>query len=85
MRTVTADHASHHLAGLLDEVAHGESFSITRAGRVVAEIRPTTAGSTAGALRQALAGLSPLDGDLEADIAAATALLTQGPRQWHGA
>ena len=43
MRTVTATHASRHLWGLLDAVAKGERFTITRAGRVVAELRPVAA------------------------------------------
>jgi len=82
MPTVTATHASRHLPGLLDAVAHGETVTITRSGRVVAEVRPARSPSTAGALRRALSGLPPLDDDLEADIAAATRLLTQDPGPW---
>lgn len=85
MRTVTATHASRHLPGVLDEVAHGETVTITRSGRAVAEIRPSTRVSTAGALRQALATLPPLDPDLEADIASATGLLTQDAGPWRDA
>ena len=85
MRTVTARHASRHLPGLLDAVAHGETVTITRSGRVVAEVRPAGHASTAGGLRRALAGLPPLDDDIEADIAAATGLLTQDPDPWRDA
>ncbi|WP_147794191.1 type II toxin-antitoxin system Phd/YefM family antitoxin [Cellulomonas sp. Y8] len=76
MRTVTATRAARHLSGLLDAVARGETFTITRSGRVVAELRPAGAAPTAGALRRALAGLPPLDDQLEADIGSATRLLT---------
>lgn len=82
MRTVTAAHASHHLPGMLDAVAHGETFTITRSGRAVAEVRPASSTSTAGALRRALAALPPLDDHLEADIGTATRLLTQDPGPW---
>ncbi|QCB94485.1 type II toxin-antitoxin system Phd/YefM family antitoxin [Cellulomonas shaoxiangyii] len=75
MRTVTATHASRGFSDLLDAVEHGETIAITRAGHVVAEIRPAAA-TTGRALREALAGVSRLDEDLESDIAAATALLT---------
>jgi antitoxin (DNA-binding transcriptional repressor) of toxin-antitoxin stability system len=85
MPTVTATHASRHLPGMLDAVAHGETFTITRSGRAVAEIRPARSTSTAGGLRRALACLPPLDDDLEADIAAATRLLTQDPDPWRDA
>ena len=76
MRTVTATHAARHLSGLLDAVARGETFTITRSGRAIAELPPAGAASTAGALRRALAGLPPLDDELEADIGSATRLLT---------
>ncbi|WP_309133935.1 type II toxin-antitoxin system prevent-host-death family antitoxin [Cellulomonas sp.] len=75
MRTVTATHASRGFSDLLDAVEHGETIAITRAGHVVAEIRPATA-TTGRALREALAGVPRLDDDIERDIAAATALLT---------
>jgi antitoxin (DNA-binding transcriptional repressor) of toxin-antitoxin stability system len=75
MRTIAATHASRHLLGLLDAVAQDERFTITRAGRVVAELGPVAAALPTGALRRALVGLPPLDGDLEVDIASATQLL----------
>ncbi len=75
MRTVTATHASRGLSGLLDAVERGETVRVTRAGHVVAELRPASP-STGRRLRQALEGLAPLDEDLELDIASATAPLT---------
>lgn len=82
MHTVTASHASHHFSDLLDAVAHGESFTITRSGREVAEIRPTRRPVTFGDLRRALEGAPPLDADIERDIASATSLLTQDGYRW---
>jgi prevent-host-death family protein len=72
---MTATQASRGFADLLDAVARGETVSITRAGHVVAEIRPASP-STGRRLHEALTGRHPLDTALEADIAAATALLT---------
>jgi antitoxin (DNA-binding transcriptional repressor) of toxin-antitoxin stability system len=82
MRTVTASDASHHFSGLLDAVAQGESFAITRSGCVIAEIRPTRPSFTVGDLRRALVGVPPLDGDIERDIASATSMLTQDGFRW---
>lgn len=84
MRTVTATHASRGFSDLLDAVEHGQTISITRAGHVVAEIRPATP-STGRRLREALEGLPPLDDDLERDIDAATDLLSPGEDPWRDA
>jgi prevent-host-death family protein len=75
MRTISATHASRGFSDLLDAVERGETVSITRAGHLVAEIRPASA-STGRRLSAALDGLAPLDDDLERDIEAARALLT---------
>ena len=75
MRTVTATHASRGFSEVLDAVEHGETIRITRAGRVVAEVRPVIP-ATGRALREALAHLPALDDTFDADIAAATTLLT---------
>ncbi len=85
MRTVTVGHASRSLPVLLDAVQDGETVAISRAGRVVAEIQPRPGPSTAGRLRAALAGLPPLDPDLEADIAAVTSSLTEDGGRWRDA
>jgi len=84
MRTVTATHASRGFSDLLDAVERGETVQVTRAGHVVAELRPATP-STGRRLRDALASIPPLDDDLESDIAAATALLTDDGGPWDGA
>lgn len=75
MRTITATRASRGFSELIDAVERGETIAITRAGHVVAEIRPAAA-TTGRALREALAALPSLDDDVEKDIADATALLT---------
>ena len=75
MRTVTATHASRGFSDLLDAVERGETVHVTRAGHVVAEIRPASP-TTGRALRAALAGAPRLDDELASDIAAATSLLT---------
>jgi prevent-host-death family protein len=41
-RTVGAYEAKTHLPQLLDEVEAGETITITKRGRVVAELRPVT-------------------------------------------
>ncbi|UZN03571.1 type II toxin-antitoxin system Phd/YefM family antitoxin [Cellulomonas sp. S1-8] len=79
MRTLTATHASRGFSDLLDAVERGETVRITRAGHVVAELRPVAA-TTGRALRTALRDTPRLDDAFEADIAAATALLTEPER-----
>ena len=74
MRTLSATDASRGFSELLDRVERGETIRITRAGHVVAELRPV-AHRTGLALRQALADAPGLDDGFEADVAAATALL----------
>src|SRR5215210_7554085 len=81
MRTVTAMHASRRFSDLLVAVERGETVQVTRAGHVVAEIRPASP-STGRRLREALEDLPPVDDDLESDIASAVSLLageTGGP------
>ncbi len=75
MRTMTATHASRGFSELLDRVEHGETVRITRAGHVVAELRPVTL-TTGRNLREALSEVPHLDETFDTDIAAATALLT---------
>jgi antitoxin (DNA-binding transcriptional repressor) of toxin-antitoxin stability system len=75
MRTLTATHASRGFSDLLDAVEQGETIRISRAGHVVAELRPVTP-TTGRALREALTRASGLDEAFEADVAAATDLLT---------
>jgi prevent-host-death family protein len=40
MKTIGAFSAKTHLSGLLDQVAHGESFLITKRGRPMAALSP---------------------------------------------
>ncbi len=68
MRTMTATEASRGFSGLLDAVEGGESVTITRGGRPVAILGPAPV-ATGRALREALAGLPPLDEDFERDMA----------------
>ncbi|KGM12103.1 type II toxin-antitoxin system Phd/YefM family antitoxin [Cellulomonas bogoriensis] len=75
MRTLTATHASRGFSDLLDAVENGETVRISRAGHVVAELRPVTP-TTGRALREALARTPGMDDAFEDDITAATALLT---------
>lgn len=85
MRVLTATHASRGFSDLLDAVEHGETIRISRAGHLVAELRPVTA-TTGRALREALRAAPPLDESFEADVAAATALLTPNETDpWAGA
>lgn len=56
MRTIGAYEAKTHLPRLLDEVASGESITITKHGVPVAVLVPPRAG-TAGQVRDAIAGL----------------------------
>lgn len=81
MRTVTATHASRGFSDLLDAVERGETVQVTRAGHVVAELRPASP-STGRRLREALEGIPALDDDLEKDIASATTLLIDDGGPW---
>ncbi|WP_455351149.1 PhdYeFM domain-containing protein [Streptomyces sp. SYSU K217416] len=42
MRTITQRELTHNAAAVMDAVAAGETFHITRNGREVAELRPLT-------------------------------------------
>ena len=74
VKTMTATEASRHFSDLLDAVERGETITIVRDSRPVAEIGP--AHRRAGAdLRAALADVSPPDEAFSRDIAEAIALL----------
>jgi len=45
VRTITATEASRSFAALLDDVEKGETVIVTRGGRRIAAIGPTTAGN----------------------------------------
>lgn len=75
VRTITATEASRRFSDLLDAIEHGESVTITRGNRPVAEIRPAVR-RTGADLRAALEGTEPPDERFATDIAEALALLT---------
>ncbi|GAA3386954.1 type II toxin-antitoxin system Phd/YefM family antitoxin [Cryptosporangium minutisporangium] len=68
MRTISATEASRKFSDLLDAIERGETVTVTRGNRAVAEIRPAHR-RTGRDLRQALAETSPPDERFEADIA----------------
>jgi antitoxin (DNA-binding transcriptional repressor) of toxin-antitoxin stability system len=72
---MTATHASRGFSEVLDRVERGETIQITRDRHPVAELRPITP-ATGRTLRAALAEIPALDSDIETDIEAATALIT---------
>ena len=78
MRDMTATDASRGFSDLLDTVERGETVTITRGGKVVAEIRP--AGRRTGRdLRRMLESRSSLladDDAFEHDISNGMAMLT---------
>ncbi len=70
MRTVTATEASRGFSDLLDAIEAGETITITRGNRTIAEIRPARR-RTGADLRAVLVGTTPPDDTFEADIAEA--------------
>ena len=82
MRTMTATEASRHFSELLDAIEGGETITITRGNRPVAEIGPARR-HTGADLRAALADIPPPDERFAADIADALDLLTvEGADPW---
>jgi prevent-host-death family protein len=75
MHTVTATDASRHFSDLLDAVERGETVTIVRGGRPVAEIGPARR-RTGADLRAALAGTPPPDEAFTSSIADAISLVT---------
>lgn len=82
MRTMTATEASRNFSTLLDSIERGETVTITRGNRPIAEITPARR-RTGADLRAALAGIPAPDDRFAEDIAAAVALLeTAGGDPW---
>lgn len=79
MRTITATEASRRFSDLLDAIEAGETVTITRGNRAIAEIRPARK-RTGRDLRAALADVPPPDERFVADIADAVAGLAQEGR-----
>jgi prevent-host-death family protein len=85
MRTMTATEASRRFSDLLDAIERGETITITRGHRPVAEIGPARR-RTGADLRAALASTEPPDEKFTKDIAEAVALLTNEEGDpWAGA
>jgi prevent-host-death family protein len=81
VRTMTATEASRGFSEMLDAVERGETVAIVRGGRAVAVVSPPPP-ATGRALREALAGLPPLDDDLERDMALGMEPLDEGGDPW---
>ena len=79
---MSATEASRNFSELLDAIERGETVTITRGNRPVAEIGPAQR-RTGADLRAALAGIPPPDDTFAADIAAAVSALTvEGSDRW---
>lgn len=79
---MTATEASRHFSDLLDAVEHGETVTIMRGNRAVAEIGPAHR-RTGADLRAALAGTTPPDDDFARNIMATLALVSsEVPDPW---
>ncbi|ADP79684.1 type II toxin-antitoxin system Phd/YefM family antitoxin [Pseudofrankia inefficax] len=85
MRTMTATEASRRFSDLLDAVEAGETITITRGNRRIAEIGPARR-RTGADLRAALVGTTPPDEAFEETIAAAVdSFLPYEGDPWAGA
>lgn len=80
MRTVTATAASRSFAALLDEVEQGQTVIVTRGGRRIAMIGPTTRGNGADVL--ALFHQSRVDNGFAADVISARESVDSEPPAW---
>lgn len=85
MRTISATEASRRFSDLLDAIEAGDTVTVTRGNRPIAEIRPASH-RTGRDLRAALTGESPPDERFAEDIADAVASLTHEEADpWSGA
>lgn len=81
MKEVTATEAARGFSALLTAVEkEGETFFVTRGGRVIARIEP--AAGTSGAAVKALLGHFRPDPEWAADLTGMRDLLTTQDRQW---
>ena len=76
MRTMSATEASRRFSDLLDAIERGETVTVTRGNRPVAEIRPAPR-RTGRDLRAALTETSPPDDRFGSDIADALTYLQE--------
>ncbi len=79
MTRMSATEASRNFSALLDAVERGDSVTITRGNRPVAQISPARR-RTGRDLRIALADLPPLDDRFEADVASAMTFVADDGR-----
>lgn len=85
MRTISATEASRRFSDLLDAIEAGDTVTVTRGNRPVAEIRPAPR-RTGRDLRAALSDVPPPDDRFAADIADAVGSLThEEVDPWAGA
>lgn len=75
MRTISATEASRRFSDLLDAIEAGDTVTVTRGNRPIAEIRPAPR-RTGRDLRAALADAPPPDDRFAEDVAGARKLLT---------
>jgi prevent-host-death family protein len=75
MRTISATEASRRFSDLLDAIERGESVTVTRGNRPVAEIRPAHR-RTGRDLRAAPADISAPDDRFETDLGDALGYVT---------
>jgi prevent-host-death family protein len=75
VRTISATEASRRFSDLLDAIERGESVTITRGNRPIAEIRPARL-RTGRDLRAALADIPAPDDAFETDVASALTHVT---------
>lgn len=75
MRELSASEASRNFSAVLDSVEHGETIVVTRAGRRIASIAPTTAatGAALNAVLERWRSANVLDDTLADNIRAARA------------
>lgn len=84
MRTISATEASRRFSELLDAIEAGDTVTVTRGNRSIAEIRPVPR-RTGRDLRASLAEIPPPDDRFVADIAEAMRNLTdEGTDPWAG-
>ncbi|GAA1419339.1 type II toxin-antitoxin system prevent-host-death family antitoxin [Agrococcus citreus] len=84
MRTISATEASRRFSELLDAIEAGDTVTVTRGNRRIAEIRPVRR-RTGRDLRAALGDIPPPDDRFVADIAGAIEDLTdEGTDPWAG-
>ncbi|MEN2738191.1 type II toxin-antitoxin system prevent-host-death family antitoxin [Microbacterium sp. X-17] len=81
MRTISATEASRRFSELLDAIERGETVTVTRGNRAIAEVRPARS-RTGRDLAAALAGIVPPDDEFEAAIVDAVAALDGGADPW---